>query len=296
MVSLTSSYWCPECGGRVLKDPHTDEYYCEKCGLIVGTRIDPGREWNVLKEERSRTGPPLTYLFNDYGLSSPRIVVTTNTNNNLKGVIRRRKRLNADRLYALLMDLSTCASLVSSVVNIPREVKERAAYIIHKAHNLKLRMRNEHLVVAALYIAIKEAQIPISLREYCKTLGKRPGDVFKACKKLCEALNITWKLGDPFSYIYVALNRLNSDQDVRRVAIAIVSQVAYKICLSPVSLAAGVLYIAFKECNRKVTQREIAQALGVSEFTVRRVSNLIRKMLEDGNLHEKATVACECSG
>jgi len=66
----SSANQCPECDGHVTTN--VKETVCEDCGLVIEEqRLDHGPEWRAYdKDERERTGAPLTAVRHDRGLST----------------------------------------------------------------------------------------------------------------------------------------------------------------------------------------------------------------------------------
>ena len=81
---------CPECDGRVTTN--AVETVCEECGLVIDEqRIDYGPEWRGFdKDERERTGAPLTATRHDRGLSTEIGRGADANGNELSGQKRRR--------------------------------------------------------------------------------------------------------------------------------------------------------------------------------------------------------------
>ena len=87
----TTTNQCPECDGRVTTN--VSETVCEDCGLVIDEqRIDHGPEWRSFdKDQRERTGAPLTVARHDRGLSTEIGRWTDANGNTLPG--RKRRQL-----------------------------------------------------------------------------------------------------------------------------------------------------------------------------------------------------------
>jgi len=174
---------CPECSSTDLnRDNYRAELVCSNCGLVIEEDlIDYGPEWRAFDskqhEKRARTGPPMTYMIHDKGLSTA--IGWTNRdaygksipNRNRAQLYRMRKWQRRIRISnAIMKNLAFALSnldRMSSRMGLPRTVRETAAMIYRKAasKNLVRGRTVEGVAAAALYAACRQCHVPRTLDE-----------------------------------------------------------------------------------------------------------------------------------
>ena len=118
---------CPECGGSIISIEEKGETLCEQCGLIINERLvdstHSGKRayTNQEKNNREQTGPPISILLADMGLST---VIDKNkiSNPDLKRAAKWNTRITWQKRNLLIA--STELKRISSNLNFPNHVKE----------------------------------------------------------------------------------------------------------------------------------------------------------------------------
>ncbi|MEM2960661.1 MAG: transcription initiation factor IIB, partial [Candidatus Bathyarchaeia archaeon] len=281
---------CPECDGtNLISDPDTGEVICGNCGLVVQESImDKGPEWRAFtqeeKESRSRVGIPTSFSVHDKGLSTAIDKIDRDAlgrkiplNARLqmwrlrKWQIRSRVHSSIDRNLAQAM---TEIDRLSDKLAIPSAVKERAAVMYRKALDQGLvRGRSIAAIAAAsLYAACRVTGTPRNLKEIAEASLVGRKDVARCYRLLLRELNLTMPIADPIIYISKISERAGIPGHVQTLALKILNEAKHKRVSAgkdPVGLAAAALYIASYLSGEKKTQKEIADAAGVTEVTVR---------------------------
>ena len=296
----TSKDSCPECGSlNLIHDYDTGETICGSCGLVIREQtMDKGPEWRAFTQEekasRSRVGIPTSYSVHDKGLSTAigrvdrdafgrKLPLSTRLQmwRLRKWQIRSRVHSSVDRNLAQAM-----AELdrLSDKSYIPSSVKEKAAVVYRKALDKGLvRGRSiAAIAAAALYAACRQTETPRSLREISESSLVDKKDVARCYRLLIRELGIRMPIADPLTYISKIAEKTGITGQTQGLAIKILREAKAKHAASgkdPMGLAAAALYIACLQNDEKKTQKDIAEAGGVTEVTVRnRYKSLKRRL------------------
>jgi len=291
---------CPECEStNLVHDYDTGETICGNCGLVIQeVMMDEGPEWRAFtqeeKESRSRVGIPTSYSVHDKGLSTSidridrdafgrKLPLSTRLQmwRLRKWQIRSRVHSSIDRNLAQAM---TELDRLSDKISAPAAVKEKAALIYRKALDEGLvRGRSIAAIAAAsLYASCRITGTPRNLREISRASLVKKKDVARCYRLLLRKLGIHMPIADPLIYITKIAQRSDVPGYVQALAVKILNKAKAKHVSAgkdPMGLAAAALYIACKQSGEKKTQKEIADAAGVTEVTVRnRFKNLKRHL------------------
>ncbi len=291
---------CPECGGKnLVHDYDTGETICGSCGLVLHEQtMDKGPEWRAFtqeeKESRSRVGVPTSYSVHDKGLSTAigrvdrdafgrKLPLSTRLQmwRLRKWQIRSRVHSSVDRNLAQAM-----AELdrLSDKAYIPAPVKEKAAVIYRKALDKGLvRGRSiAAIAAAALYAACRTTGTPRTLREIGEASFVHKKDVARCYRLLLRELKIQMPIADPLTYVSKIAERTGISGRTQGIAIKILHEARKQHAAAgkdPMGLAAAALYIACLQNNEKKTQKDIAEAAGVTEVTVRNRYKSLKRQL-----------------
>jgi transcription initiation factor TFIIB len=281
---------CPECTSKnLIHDADTGETICGDCGLVLYEQMmDKGPEWRAYTEQgkvsRSRVGMPTAYSIHDKGLSTTisqidkdafgkKLPLSTRLQmwRLRKWQIRSRVHSSIDRNLSQAM---SSLDRMSGNVNISPPVKEKAALIYRKALDKGLvRGRSISGVVAAsLYAACRKSGLPRSLSEIAEASLVDKKDVGRCYRLLLQELDFHMPVSEPLTYISKIAEKNNISGKTQGTAIAILREARVRRVVSgkdPMGMAAASLYIACLQNDEKVTQKDIAEAAGVTEVTVR---------------------------
>ena len=292
---------CPECGSsNLIHDYDTGETVCGDCGLVLYEQMmDKGPEWRAFTQEekasRSRVGVPTSYSVHDKGLSTAisqvdrdafgrKLPLSTRLQmwRLRKWQIRSRVHSSIDRNLAQAM-----AELdrLSDKVYIPPPIKEKAAVTYRKALDKGLvRGRSiAAIAAAALYAACRGTGTPRTLREIAEASLVDKKDVARCYRLLLRELDVHMPIADPLTYVSKIAERTGISGKTQGIAIGILREARKKRAAAgkdPMGLAAAALYIACLKNNEKKTQKDIAEAAGVTEVTVRNRYKTLKKQLD----------------
>ncbi len=291
---------CPECASiNLVHDYDTGETICGDCGLVLYEQmLDKGPEWRAFtqqeKASRSRVGMPTSYSIHDKGLSTTisqidrdafgrKLPLSTRLQmwRLRKWQIRSRVHSSIDRNLAQAMGE---LDRLSGNVNVSPPIKEKAAVIYRKALEKGLvRGRSINAVAAAsLYAACRKSGSPRTLREIAEASLVDKKDVARCYRLLLQELDFHMPISDPLTYVSKIAEKNKISGKTQGTAIAILREARLKRFASgkdPMGMAAAALYIACLQNNEKITQKDIAEAAGVTEVTVRNRYKALKKQL-----------------
>jgi transcription initiation factor TFIIB len=272
---------------------------CGDCGLVLYEQMmDKGPEWRAFTQEekasRSRVGVPTSYSVHDKGLSTAisqvdrdafgrKLPLSTRLQmwRLRKWQIRSRVHSSIDRNLAQAM-----AELdrLSDKVFIPQPIKEKAAVTYRKALDKGLvRGRSiAAIAAAALYAACRGSGTPRTLREIAEASLVDKKDVARCYRLLLRELDVHMPIADPLTYVSKIAERTGISGKTQGLAIQILRVARKKRAAAgkdPMGLAAAALYIACLQSNEKKTQKDIAEAAGVTEVTVRNRYKTLKRQL-----------------
>ena len=278
---------CPECEGNTISIQEKGEIVCRQCGLVISERIlDTAHSGKRAftkqeKERRERTGSPISILLPDMGLST--IIDKNNiTNPDLKRAAKWNSRMTWDKRNMLIA--TTELKRIGSNLNLPIHVKKAAIRLYIEAFKRKLlRGRSINgMVAACLYFACRERKIPRTLQEILDETSINAKNVRRCYRTLIRELNLKVPSTDPISLIPRYIAELGLDAETEKIAIKILQSFISKYSTSgkdPKGLCAGSLYLVCKKKDKRISQKEIANVVGVTEVTLRsRYKELINKL------------------
>ena len=278
---MNSEYMCNECGSRNLEVDIKGELACIACGLVQATMfLDEGPDWNNYNdgsESGEHTGMPSTELLHDKGLTTDidwrnKDYSGSSMNKETSRLFRRLRRQHQRTRISNSTERNLAVALgelqrLGSQMDLPKSVKEEAAFIYRKAVEKKLvRGRSiEGVVAASIYAACRVRRIPRTLDEvgkHSRTGRKEIGRTFRAISRPAT----------PQDYIPRFCSILNLSQSVETSASRILVR-AEEIDLTagrgPTGIAAASVYLASIIEGEERTQREVSDAAGVTEVTIR---------------------------
>jgi transcription initiation factor TFIIB len=286
---MQSSIMCCICNsGRQVTDLESGEIVCNNCGLVSPDKaVESRAEWRTFDSEnkgRQRVGSPSSLAFHDMGLST--IIGKANKDSagrNLDASMNyRMQRLRTwdarTRAHAAgqrnLMRAFRELERLKDKLGLSDAIVQKTAYIYRKAQDRRLiRGRStSSILAAAIYIACREMGAQRTLGDVTKIADVKRKDLSRSYRLLIRELDIKVPLADPMKCIIKIANRAKLSEKTRRMAMSIMNELVQKEISAgkdPMGLAATVLYLSCLTNGEAITQREIAEAAGVTEVTVR---------------------------
>jgi transcription initiation factor TFIIB len=291
---------CQTCNDSkaVIFDPETNETLCSSCGIVLRDNVQACPESRARKysqdiESRSRTGMPTSLAFHDMGLST----FISNSNTDANGVpissdqiskVKRMRHLNrissSNRSHD--RNLKNACAILNSIkdkLSINDTIIEKSAYIYRKALDKRIIKGRSisALMVASIYAACREANVPRTLDEIAQTANTDAIFAAKCYRLLVRNLKLRLPAVESNLYLNKIANRANVSQKSYRRAIQMLSiikdnPVSYG--KDPNALAVATLYAACLQEGEKVNQLQIATAGNTSIVTLRKRFQDVRNL------------------
>jgi transcription initiation factor TFIIB len=293
---------CPECSNdtNIISDFSTGDRICGECGLVISEKIiDQGPEWRAFnvteRDKRARTGSPISMTVFDKGLST---MIDSHDKDYYGNTIKPKKRAqiyrmrkwdNRTRIHdAIAKNLSKAMSeldRLSSQLEIPKDIKEEAAFLYRKAlESGKIKGRNiAGMMTAALYAACRRRKMPRTFEDFHKFSKLSKKSLRKFYRIFVETNNVKVPLANPKDYVARYTSALGLSTHVQNKVYEILEGIIGKNITSgrdPTKLAAAAIYIAGILEGEKRTQKDIAKVANISEVTLRNRYKEIAKLLK----------------
>lgn len=282
--------------GPVVTDNTTGEILCGACGLVLLEKTEDSaqeqRGYNL--EEymtKSRTGSGSTLTMHDMGLST--VIGTSNKDaagksmsSYMKNTFGRLRlwdsRSKWDHIEKSFAPAFVILDSVKTKLNIPDLVTERAAYLYRKgvAKDMTRGRTIKGIILAALYAACREADVPKSLQEIATAGNISSKDLSRHYRILSQKLELQLKSYDSSDFVNRIGTTVGLSEKTRRKALDILLKAKEKGITAgknPISLAASALYLSSLINGERRNQKSLSRASGISNVTIRNVSKIIKK-------------------
>lgn len=280
---------CPRCGStHLISDPENGEMVCASCGLVVEEElIDRGPEWRAFtadeKQSRTRTGLGMSYTLYDKGLSTVFNGYRDAQGNRLKDETRIKmdrlrkydNRSKFDETWRRNLSIAMAElDRVAAALHLPQSIKEQAALIYRRALKMDLiRGRSiDAFVAASIYAVCRQSRIPRPLKEITKASTREHSEVARTYRLLIREMKLKMPVDDPMKFIPSIASKLNLRRDTEQYAVDILRRAKERQGLTgkdPKGIAAAALYMACIDNNDKRIQKDVAEAAGTTEVTLR---------------------------
>ncbi len=281
---------CPRCGkGPMVVDTAGGELVCSSCGFVVKEKIEEtGPEWRAFskdeKDDRSRGGIPTSIAMHDMGLATVIGAVNKDASGkslsgSMKATVDRlrtwdsRSQVHEPQDRNLRQAFSELDRL-SDKLAVSDSVVEKAAYIYRKALERGLvRGRSISAIIAAsLYAACRDRETPRTLKDLAVVSNVKKKDIARCYRLLLKEMDIKMPVVDPTKCVSRIASRAQLSERTKRRALEILKK-AEEARISagkdPMGLAAAALYVSCTLEGEDKTQRDVAEAAGVTEVTIR---------------------------
>ena len=291
---------------KIVKDPESGEIICSNCGMVLVDKVEDTShsERRIFSAEgqiddtRARTGAPTSLARHDMGLAT--IIGRADKDSSgqkvdpsIRSTMQRlrvwdfRVQLNtpSDRnlktAFELLYTLKYKLGLSDSII-------EKAAYIYRKVQERGLvRGRTVSAVLAAaVYIAYREVGISKTMKDIAAASNLKRKDIARTYRQLVLELDYKVPNMDPTKCIAKVANKTNLSEKTKRQALYIMEEVTENEISAgkdPMGLAATVLYISCIKTREKISQKDISNAAGVTDVTLRNRFRDLKNQLTELN-------------
>jgi transcription initiation factor TFIIB len=282
---------CSLCDSKALVfDAETSETVCSSCGMVVHDNTESmGPEWRVYSggdiESKSRTGMPTSLAFHDMGLST--FISYSNVDANGAVIspeqmskVQRMRRWNKissnNRSYHRnLKNAFAILSTIKDKLSLNDALIEKSAYNYRKALDRRIIKGRSirALVVASVYAACRELNVPRTLDEIAQTANTDSIFAGKCYRLLVRFLKLHLPVLDSNVYLAKIANKAKVSEKTYRRALEMLTAIKENPIShgkDPNALAVAVLYAACMKENEKVSQAQIAVAGDTSIVTLRK--------------------------
>jgi len=281
---------CSRCGKKsLLTDEVTGERFCGKCGYVISEKVDEsGPEQRSFSTQggvdTTRTGSPISLTRHDKGLST--IINPANRDatgkplsSSMKSTITRLRTWDSRSQSQAVVDRNLRQALneldrLKDKLAISSNVLEKAAYIYRKALEKKLvRGRSiSAMIAASLYAACRDTETPRTLKDVADAANVKRKDISRCYRLLHQELELKMPVVDSIQCIARISSKLEISEKTKRYAAKILKEAQDRQESSgkdPMGLAAAALYFSCVKNGVSITQRDLAEAAGVTEVTIR---------------------------
>ena len=274
--NVSSEAWS-ECGGSIIALNQIGEIVCSQCGLVISERSvdvnhsDKRAYTSQEKKQREHTGAPISSLLPSMGFTTV-INKKDISDPDLKRAVKWNTRITWEKRNLLIA--TTELKRISSNLNLPSFIKLEAIKLYKEAFKKKLlRGRSINSMIAAcIYLAIRVKKIPRTLQEILEESAENEKDIRRCYRVLIRELNIKSPNTNPSSLIPAYIADLQLNHEVEGTATKIVNAFSSNFSTSgkdPKGIVAGALYLACRIKGLELTQKHIADVVGVTEVTLR---------------------------
>lgn len=301
MQSIIQCQTCDPNEAKMITDNEAGEVICSKCGIVAARSIEYTKKiWNTADDEHLNTsnGYPSSLARHDKGLST---TIARTQRDSTGHIIDSRMQVRFNRLrnwdrrsqiHKSSRNLSIAFRQLDALkdkLNLPPAVIEKAAYIYRKVQEdglVKGRKINT-VLGASLYVACREFSIPRTIMEVINANNGKYNETSRVYRQI--VLHLDQKI--PQQNIYQLIEKVgrNADLDERNIRMALqlmkrLEITGFSAGRDPMGIAGAIIYISLPYSNKKnmkkgITQKQISDAAGVSEVTIRAVAKQISKKL-----------------
>ena len=288
-MSKKNNSKCPKCSStELISDLKNGETVCSKCGLVIDDEIiDMGPEWRAFtpseRNNKQRTGLGMSYTLYDKGLST----VFKGNRDAYGNLLKDETRIKMDRLRRYdnrskfdetwRRNLSIAMAeldRMTTALYLPQNLKEQSALLYRKSLKMDLiRGRSiDAFVAATIYAACRQNNLPRPLKDISRLSTREHGEIARTYRLLLREMKLKMPIDDPMKFVPSIASKLNLRRDTEQMAVHILVRAKKRNSLSgkdPRGLAAAALYMACIRNEDKRIQKDIADAAGTTEVTLR---------------------------
>ncbi|MEK0376124.1 MAG: transcription initiation factor IIB, partial [Nitrosopumilus sp.] len=128
------------------------------------------------------------------------------------------------------------------------------------------------MIAASLYAACRDTETPRTLKDIAEAANVKRKDISRCYRLLYNELDLKMPVVDPIQCIARISSKLKVTEKIKRYAAKILKETQKRQESSgkdPMGLAAAALYFSCAINGVSITQRDLAEAAGVTEVTIR---------------------------
>jgi len=264
-------YKCPHCGDSAIKfiEGHS---LCTSCGLVIDqAKEDQSRRGGLRKRSELSRGVSVSgeqhIALNRVGIKSiiDFLRVSDSTEENMA--------LTIASIIDIVGKLGLGSDVIEAALDVYRDIAKKCTF---KGKSIKA------LSAAIIYVAGKKTGKACGLREIARIAGIKTNKIFRCYRFILENTEYDAQHPSIEEYITRICGRLALNASVIDIAkkIAIAAKDYLQVKAATSSLAAASIYISSIIIGERRTQREIADATGITETTIRSRYKEIAKKLQ----------------
>ncbi len=281
---------CLRCGkNSLLTDQVAGEQFCANCGYVISEKSqESGPEWRSFSQDehdnRARAGSPTSLTIHDMGLSTVINPLNKDATGkplsaSMKSTITRLRTWDSRSQVQTTADRNLRQALnelngLKDKLTLSANVLEKAAYLYRKVLEKKLvRGRSiSAMIAASLYAACRDTETPRTLKDTADAANVKRKDISRCYRLMLRELELKMPVVNSIQCIAKISSKLEITEKTKRYAIKVLKEVQEREESSgkdPMGLAAAALYLSCIQNGVSITQRELAEAAGVTEVTIR---------------------------
>jgi transcription initiation factor TFIIB len=308
-LSEPRSTKCPRCGNtHLISDLENGETVCNNCGLVIEDDIiDMGPEWRAFtqteKNDRQRTGLGMSYTLYDKGLSTVFRGNRDAYGNQLKDEIRIKmdrlrkydNRSKFDETWRRNLSIAMAElDRLTTALHLPQNIKEQSALLYRRALKMDLiRGRSiDAFVASTIYATCRQNNLPRPLKEISRLSTREHGEIARTYRLLLREMKLKMPIDDPMTFVPSIASKLKLRRDTEQMAVQILMKAKKRNGLSgkdPRGLAAAALYMACIRNEDRRIQKEVADAAGTTEVTLRNRLRGLEQTIREIDVLEQST-------
>src|ERR687886_211856 len=288
---------------RIVTDRESGEIICGNCGMVISDKVEDTSHLErhifsggQIEEVRARTGATTSLARHDMGLATmvgkgERDASGTKIDPSISSTMQRlriwdfRLKLNtpSDRN---LREAFKLLDTLKDKLGLSNAVTENTAYLYRKAQQRKFsRGRTiSSVICAATYIACRDLGVSKTMKDIAAASNVKQKNIARTYRQLMLELDYKVPSIDPFKCVTKVANKAKLAEKTKRQAINIMQKVTENEISAgkdPMGLAATVLYMSGIKTGENISQKEISNAAGVTEVTLRnRFKDLKNRLTE----------------
>ena len=279
---------CPECSSRNIGLSSRDGHYvCLNCGLVLDIPvIDTTPEYRIYSQEdakqKERVGAPLSMLKVDKGLSTAIGKGERDAYGHLisplqAARIKRLRKINNRYSKSQARNLKQALREINRVVSelgFSESVGESASIYYRKAlkENLVRGRSIKCMVAASVYMACRELNIPIVIKDLEAVIGYDRKSIARCYRVMMSKIKVNFNRQDPASLINRLGDELKITPETKKEALKILEEVRARrldVGKAPMSVAGAAIYLACIRTGERRTQQMVAKAAKTTPVTLR---------------------------
>ncbi len=268
---------CPECDGIIITDKYRGETICEQCGLIHSEKsldlfnfdrnIFSNDDWHNKSSSGNFQSIYMTNI--NYHTVLHRKDINNNNFQRLAKWDSRYKQIDKRTLSIAMKELKR----IGSNLRLPNYVRELAMIQYKKAYTQGLLRGREikAFVCSCLYYACRKLKTPISIKDIIKQGCVNEHLVKNFYSLLLKEFNLKVPPLDPVLFVSRYINDLQLSINIEKKVLSVLQNLPFSYIngKEPKSIVGAIIYLICKKENKNITQKNLANLIGISEVSLR---------------------------